>query len=208
MDLIIFTGYEAAASAIPLAAMLAAHKKRKKKTNTADRRPPYLPVIIFALYIMGVMHFTGLTTVYELMRTPFMIHPEDINLAPFSNQIDINAYILNVFMLMPLGFLAPLLCEKARSPAVTVLLGAGLSLFIESVQLFNERRTDIDDFIMNTLGALTGFLLFRVFDSMTESKLRSNTLTCTKMCLITLAMFAGRFLLYNELGLAGALYGF
>ncbi|HBT95229.1 MAG TPA: hypothetical protein DEB24_03600 [Coriobacteriia bacterium] len=38
----------------------------------------------------------------------------------------------------------------------------GLSLLIELSQLLNNRLTDIDDLIINTVGALIGFLLCRI----------------------------------------------
>ncbi len=44
----------------------------------------------------------------------------------------------------------------------TALTGFTLSLIIELSQLFNRRITDIDDLMMNTLGALIGWAIFRM----------------------------------------------
>ena len=38
-----------------------------------------------------------------------------------------------------------------------------MSLAIEICQLFNLRATDIDDLMMNTLGALVGYCCWKVF---------------------------------------------
>lgn len=40
--------------------------------------------------------------------------------------------------------------------------GSFFSLFIELIQLFSFRATDIDDLLMNTLGTWVGYLLFKV----------------------------------------------
>ncbi len=44
----------------------------------------------------------------------------------------------------------------------TALSGITFSLIIELSQLFNGRITDIDDLLMNTLGALIGWVIFRL----------------------------------------------
>ena len=51
--------------------------------------------------------------------------------------------------------------------------GACLSLVIEVCQLFNLRATDIDDLMMNTLGAVFGYLLWCLFH-MLFSKVGKN----------------------------------
>ena len=205
---ILFFGFETIAAAVPSAVILAIRRLTQNGKETARGGSKIIPATIFAFYIIGVFHFTGLVTVYELLREPAAFRPESINLLPFSNDIDPNAYLLNVFMLIPLGILAPYLCEKARSLPAVLLLGAGFSLFIELTQLLNERRTDIDDLILNTLGAAIGYALYKMLDRLTDKKLRRNVLTIPGMCIVTLALFAGRFLLYNEMGLAHRVYGF
>jgi len=46
-----------------------------------------------------------------------------------------------------------------------VLLGFLISLLVEVIQLFASKRSfDVDDLILNTLGAGIGFLLYRLFD--------------------------------------------
>ena len=45
-----------------------------------------------------------------------------------------------------------------------LLIGMLSSLAIEIMQLFNWRVSDIDDLLMNTLGAVIGFFLFRLVD--------------------------------------------
>ncbi|MEL7656967.1 MAG: VanZ family protein, partial [Bacillota bacterium] len=65
----------------------------------------------------------------------------------------------NMIMFIPFGTLLVLLSKKCQKLYVTLLAGAGLSLFIELLQLFSVRITDIDDLILNTAGTLCGFIL-------------------------------------------------
>ena len=85
-----------------------------------------------------------------------------INLIPFSSE-GAMTYILNIIMFMPLGFLLPLIWENFRNAKKVVLMGFLMSLTIEICQLFNIRTTDIDDLMMNTLGALVGYCCWKVF---------------------------------------------
>lgn len=67
--------------------------------------------------------------------------------------------LANIGMFLPLGLFPALLWDRPRWWR-TVLVGGGSSLLIEAVQLFIGRTTDIDDLILNTLGALCGFWLY------------------------------------------------
>ena len=66
----------------------------------------------------------------------------------------------NVVMFMPFGFFPPLLWRVSGRKAVAV--GFLSSLAVELTQLFLPRWTDVDDLILNTLGAALGLLLYRL----------------------------------------------
>jgi glycopeptide antibiotics resistance protein len=73
--------------------------------------------------------------------------------------------IPNVIMLIPAGFLLPLLSRRATSARRTTLLTGAISLGIEAAQLLsyiafnNGRSVDVNDVIANALGGLLGYLL-------------------------------------------------
>lgn len=69
----------------------------------------------------------------------------------------------NVLIFAPLGFFPPLLWARLARWWKVLPLCAGASLFIECVQLFLNRSVDVDDLILNTLGGLLGYLVFRLF---------------------------------------------
>lgn len=66
----------------------------------------------------------------------------------------------NLGVFAPLGFFPPLLWKRWRKWYKTTLLGMGISVFIECLQVFTLRSVDVDDVILNTLGALAGYLCF------------------------------------------------
>ncbi len=65
----------------------------------------------------------------------------------------------NVAMFLPLGLFPPLLWEGGRWWK-SGLTGLCASTAVELVQLFNGRRSDINDILLNTCGALCGYGLF------------------------------------------------
>ena len=69
----------------------------------------------------------------------------------------------NIIIFIPVGALSALLMDRPRWWRST-FLAMGLSAFIEVFQLFVSRGTDIDDVILNTLGGLAGYWLFRLLD--------------------------------------------
>lgn len=67
--------------------------------------------------------------------------------------------LANIGMFLPLGLGAALLWDRP-SWWRSVLAGGGFSLMVETLQLFTGRSTDVDDLILNTLGALCGYWLY------------------------------------------------
>ncbi|MGW1818187.1 VanZ family protein [Streptomyces sp. NPDC002125] len=77
-------------------------------------------------------------------------------------------FIPNVMLLVPAGFLLPLLFRHADSPARAALITATVSLALEAGQLLsylvlnNGRSVDVNDVLANTLGGLAGYALARL----------------------------------------------
>ncbi len=66
----------------------------------------------------------------------------------------------NIGIFVPLGFFPPLLWKRWRKWYRTALLGLGVSAAVECLQIFTFRSVDVDDVILNTLGALLGYACF------------------------------------------------
>lgn len=68
----------------------------------------------------------------------------------------------NVLLFMPVGFLLPLVKKPFEKFYGTVLFALAFSLIVETAQYFIGRGCDIDDLMMNTLGAILGFLIMQI----------------------------------------------
>lgn len=82
-------------------------------------------------------------------------------------------YILigNIIMFLPFGFFAALLW-KAIDRKRIFLLGLAISGGIECWQLLVGRTFDVDDLLLNTLGTVAGFWLWRLADHVLPCGLR------------------------------------
>lgn len=121
--------------------------------------PHLIWVYIFLIYIYLALSVAGIGSIWDIDQYSEIIRLEEINLILF-NSDGILTYILNIIMFMPLGFLLPLIWERFRNHIRVFLTGVGFSLVIEICQLFNHRATDIDDLMMNSLGAVLGYFIW------------------------------------------------
>ena len=98
------------------------------------------------------------------------ILPLKVNLIPFIYLFDyptMREALLNLIgntaMFIPLGIVWPSVFKKLDNAAKAILAGFGFSLAIEIVQLpFYGRTSDIDDLILNTVGYLIGYGIYRL----------------------------------------------
>lgn len=114
--------------------------------------------LVLALYLAAVYNVAGAP------ELPYISPRFNINLIPFWDITNgVRAYLvnsgLNILLFVPLGFILPLLWKEFRSRRTMCFTGFLLSLGIELAQLLNYRISDVDDLIMNTLGAWLGYEL-------------------------------------------------
>ncbi len=97
-----------------------------------------------------------------------------VNLVPFASIGDMLRYSIpsvarrniagNLLLLAPLGVMLPLLFTRIRRPMALAWRAAAISVSIEFLQFISRSRTvDIDDVILNAVGAVAGFALFATF---------------------------------------------
>jgi glycopeptide antibiotics resistance protein len=80
----------------------------------------------------------------------------------------------NVILFLPIGFLLPIAFYKLDKIYKITICSASISVFIEVVQYFVERSTDIDDVILNTMGAVIGGLFYKMVQLMLWQNDRIN----------------------------------
>lgn len=111
--------------------------------------------VLFVAYMNAMLIMVGIPYAEYITWEP------TINWIPFHDFTPSNilGMALNVVMLVPFGAFLPIYFKKFRKLLPTVLAGAIMSLIMEILQLFTMRATDVDDLIMNTLGAFLGYFI-------------------------------------------------
>lgn len=143
------------------------HRKKGRKTTALHETG----VILFALFLMGLASVT--VSLDFLFRGEFAMRGE-VNFVPLrtiliywsggtASELLINIWG-NIGMFLPIGFCVPLLWKKRETFRWALLCGFGVSFLIEFLQLFSFRTTDVDDLILNTLGACLGWLAFALLN--------------------------------------------
>ncbi|WP_051348734.1 VanZ family protein [Peribacillus kribbensis] len=129
-------------------------------------------ISIFWLYIIILMYLLFFSAYRQRVQGEF-----DYNLVPFVSifrdmrqmnahleiQTFTNNLVGNILAFFPFGLLLPLIWKRGKTFWRTGLLAFGLSLTIETLQIyFRVGAFDVDDIILNTAGAVSGWMIIRV----------------------------------------------
>lgn len=75
-------------------------------------------------------------------------------------------FVENIIMFLPFGILIPKVFPPTRNFFVCTLTGLSTSMTLELIQLITERGfCQLDDVITNTIGAAAGYILYKIFSS-------------------------------------------
>lgn len=129
--------------------------------------------ILFWVYIAALVYFLffaemlGRDAAERTYHYNLVLFKEIGRFWIYRRQLGFAAVFLNLFgnilIFMPFGFLVPIMRRRLRGFFRVVLLGFGLSLVVESVQLVTKTGSfDVDDLLLNTLGACLGNLIYRI----------------------------------------------
>lgn len=127
--------------------------------------------ILFVVYILFILYFLIFSDWYGRSGTMENYH---YNFIPFQEirrfweyreQLGLWSVVNlfgNIMVFVPLGFFDPM-ASKCRSFWNTLIDGLSLSMVVEVFQLVSKvGRFDVDDLILNTFGAIIGYLLFLI----------------------------------------------
>lgn len=79
--------------------------------------------------------------------------------------------VANIIMFIPFGCSLPLLFSRLRSFGRSAMIVFTVSFMIEFVQYFLGASADIDDILLNLIGGMLGYCLFKVsFSYLQRSK--------------------------------------
>ena len=122
-------------------------------------------LVLFILYILAVSYFTIFNR-EEGHSQAILLRFDSLQEAIRSNSFQPLQHMwLNVVMFIPLGILFPLVRPSRLNNIFYVgAVGLMMSTLIESTQMFlNIGQCDIEDIAANTLGAIIGVLLFKIY---------------------------------------------
>ena len=149
-------------------------KKNREKLRTG------LEILLFAAYLVTLCYF--LFFAENLGRT-FTEREYHYNLMPlkeikrfwvYRDTLGFWSVALNLFgnvaAFLPFGAFLPRLFEKCRRFLLTTLFCFEFSLCVESIQLiWKVGSFDVDDILLNTLGGILGYWLYRFFMHLTKN---------------------------------------
>ena len=135
-------------------------------------------VYILLLYLYFVYTVTEFGTIWDIGSHEYLISVNKIGLIPFQSK-ELMTYLFDLLLFVPIGFLLPLIWWEMRKLKQICITGATLSLSIEISQLLNNQYSNLDDLLMNTIGAALGFGLwmvtYKIFEKTNEKAVSLNT---------------------------------
>lgn len=141
--------------------------------------------VIFCIYSVTVLKVTGIFTLSYSLNGIF-----NYNLVPFVGS-SIVPVLLNFALFLPFGFLLPLIFRSCRGNWRKVVAICGLASFIiELLQLLGGRYAEMEDFLMNTLGGFSGYIIYTGIDERKTNR-KKAFISIASLCLILTLCFIG-----------------
>jgi glycopeptide antibiotics resistance protein len=105
-----------------------------------------------------------------IVSLPFIFnHPyTPMNLLPFDDYFNgrgdtVRQIVLNVIMMIPFGFLMPMVKKKSLFSCTVHTILFSLSIELLQPLINGIRSADVTDVITNTIGGIIGYLLYKLF---------------------------------------------
>lgn len=135
-------------------------------------------IIYLALLVKVILFKYPMSMVKEILKStktvPLSFRLGNSNFMPFKSiygflfeskniRISIVNVLGNILAFMPFGFILPVINDKPNKLKFIILSSLTLSLIFEVIQLLTSLgEFDIDDLLLNILGAVLGYLSYRV----------------------------------------------
>ena len=156
---------------------------KKRNFNTTVLHEIFL--VMTCVFFVGLFSQTLLSEFYISQNGLALVQRDEsgINFIPFLTVVEscretfgrgiASSFLINVAgniaMFIPIGLFFPLLYQRFDFKKIA-LLGLSVSVLIELLQLPLNRKTDVDDLILNTAGAVIGFLLYMIVKRLATEK--------------------------------------
>lgn len=129
----------------------------------SENKKFYLHEEIFTLlFIIYLLVLFRLVTSQDISGGGTNLIPfKEINRYPFGSIYFYKQVFGNILLFVPLGYFATSFCKIKGLGGITIIALLS-STIIESVQHYIGRCFDVDDIILNVVGGIIGFLLYKV----------------------------------------------
>ena len=141
--------------------------------------------VTFCIYVSTLLITTGIFTLsYSL--NGFLSY----NLIPFVES-SIIPVLLNFILFVPYGFLLPFVFSSYKwNWRKVVIIGGITSLVIELLQMFGGRYAEIDDFLINTFGVFSGYIIYFCIYELKKNH-KKAVMSFMSLCLTIIICFVG-----------------
>lgn len=170
-------------------------------------------IYILILFKIVLFKYSGIIDFISGNKISF----RSLNIIPFKmfltlrNEIESMGFIWaisnslgNLLIFAPFGYLIPIVFKKINNISSIIVTSFSLSLFLELSQyILSIGSADIDDIILNTLGGIAGYLIYKLISKVLneDKKLYIGTILLAIICLSG-AFFVAKDEFGNLLGLA------
>jgi glycopeptide antibiotics resistance protein len=136
--------------------------QKLKKLSSSEIMIKVLCIFTLIIYLYCVMNVTLIDRIPGMRRHVFRPLWEVSTMVKSGNYTYWAGQIAgNLIMLLPLGFMLPILSEKLRNIKAAAISGFALSVFIEFTQYYTGRGLfESDDIMHNTIGACIGYVIY------------------------------------------------
>lgn len=140
------------------------------KNTTKKQKLGWVIFIIYLIFLAYFLFFSeefGRGQVQEGYAYNLVPFKEIRRFIVYRGKVGMVSFFLNIVGnvagFMPFGFFLPIVSRRSRRWYNTVLLSFVFSLCIETAQLVLKVGSfDVDDMILNTLGGILGFILYKI----------------------------------------------
>lgn len=161
-------------------------KKRMNLKNTRNKFNSllyFISCILFSGYIIFLLwrvffyaygqHYRSVSKIIKYNLIPFKTIT---NYIIGYSRYPFNVWFFNLFgnvmAFIPLGFFVPIVFYKVKEIKHIIIIAIIVSSIIEVLQFITKLGSlDIDDIILNTLGAALGYVLYKCIEKFTEMKI-------------------------------------
>lgn len=146
----------------------------------------------FMLYLFCVLHLTTLKDINISDGNNLRLFSEILRY-DFGSRLFFKNIIGNVIMFIPYGFFSSLYIKIKRSLSAFLLIFIS-SLTIETIQLLIGRVFDVDDIVLNVVGGMIGYLIYKLISKIGDifpflkNKIILNILTILMLIISTISI--------------------